>query len=96
MRGPPDDLDARMNSHDWSAKCVIDVIEMDCCAVCGADPSMGWDLPYCTGEKKTKAHPDPALARPADLMGALADRPVPQSGAFIPGRSRRLPKRGIE
>jgi hypothetical protein len=38
-------------------------------------------------------HPDMALARPTELMGALTDRPVPQTGAFIPGRSRRLPRR---
>jgi hypothetical protein len=62
MKGPPDDLDARMNSHDWSAKCIIDTIIMDCCAICGADPSMGYDLPYCTGKKKTKVA-DP-LAEP--------------------------------
>lgn len=39
------------------------------------------------------AHPNTALLRPGDLMGALTDRPAPHSGAFIPGRSRRLPKR---
>jgi hypothetical protein len=38
-------------------------------------------------------HPDMALTHPTELMGALTDRPVPQAGAFIPGRSRRLPRR---
>ncbi len=38
-------------------------------------------------------YPNKALPHPARLMGTLPDRPSVDSGAFISGRSRRLPKR---
>ena len=42
--------------------------------------------------KQTQQTPSAAVAspHPAQLMGALTDRPVPHSGALIPGGSRRL------
>ena len=38
-------------------------------------------------------HPYASLAHPVVYMGALADRPGCVIGKYIPGLSRRLPKR---
>jgi hypothetical protein len=47
-------------------------------------------------EVPSSAPPSPSAAaaspHPTQLMEALTDRPVPHSGALIPGGSRRLPK----
>ncbi len=39
-------------------------------------------------------HPDAQKKHPTVYFGALTDRPVPTSGHAIPGRSRRVPRRG--